>query len=71
VVVRYPLADRAWAVRHVLQYGADAVVLAPASVRAAVEAVLTAALTELETEPEGATPVVGATGTPGAGASPS
>jgi proteasome accessory factor C len=71
VVVRYPLADRGWAVRHVLQYGADAVVLAPASVRAAVEAVLTAALTELETEPEGATPVVGATGTPGAGASPS
>jgi predicted DNA-binding transcriptional regulator YafY len=40
VVVRYPLADRDWAVRHVLQYGEDAVVLAPATVQRAVLAVL-------------------------------
>ena len=29
----HPLADRAWAVRHVLQYGADAEVLEPVEVR--------------------------------------
>jgi proteasome accessory factor C len=32
----YPLADVSWAVRHVLQYGPDAEVLAPGSVRSAV-----------------------------------
>ncbi len=32
----HPLADTAWAVRHVLQYGADAEVLAPPDVRAVV-----------------------------------
>jgi len=36
VTVEYPLADAQWAVRHVLQYGPDAEVLAPASVRKAV-----------------------------------
>jgi len=36
VIVEYPLADVQWAVRHVLQYGPDAEVLAPASVRRAV-----------------------------------
>jgi proteasome accessory factor C len=33
LTVEYPLADRAWAVRHVLQYGPDAEVLEPADVR--------------------------------------
>ncbi|HUO53048.1 MAG TPA: WYL domain-containing protein [Gemmatimonadaceae bacterium] len=33
LTVEYPLADRAWAVRHVLQYGPDAEVLAPEDVR--------------------------------------
>jgi predicted DNA-binding transcriptional regulator YafY len=32
----HPLADRDWAVRHVLQYGADVTVLEPAEVREAV-----------------------------------
>jgi len=41
-VVSHPLADDAWAVRHVLQYGPDAEVLAPARVRARVIATLTA-----------------------------
>lgn len=36
VTVDYPLGDAEWAVRHVLQYGPDAEVLAPASVRAMV-----------------------------------
>jgi proteasome accessory factor C len=44
VVVRYPLADRDWAVRHVLQYGGDAVVLSPPALQAAVLAVLDGAL---------------------------
>jgi len=34
--VEYPLADPEWAVRHVLQYGPEAKVLAPAEVREAV-----------------------------------
>lgn len=34
--VEYPLADRDWAVRHALQYGPDAEVLAPKSVREAI-----------------------------------
>ena len=33
VTVEHPLADAEWAVRHVLQYGADAEVLAPETVR--------------------------------------
>lgn len=33
VVVTYPLADDGWAVRHVLQYAGDALVLEPARVR--------------------------------------
>jgi predicted DNA-binding transcriptional regulator YafY len=33
LVLEHPLADADWAVRHVLQYGADAEVLAPPSVR--------------------------------------
>ena len=37
-VVEHPLADVAWAVRHVLQYGAEAEVLAPVAVREAVAA---------------------------------
>lgn len=40
VVVRYPLADDDWAVRHVLRYGPDAEVLAPSRVRDRVVAVL-------------------------------
>lgn len=34
--VGYPLADREWALRHVLQYGPDAVVISPADVRQAL-----------------------------------
>jgi proteasome accessory factor C len=47
VVVRYPLADDAWAVRHVLRYGPDAEVLAPARVRALVSDRLRAMLRRL------------------------
>lgn len=36
LTVEHPLADLEWAVRHVLQYGADATVLAPVAVRGAV-----------------------------------
>jgi predicted DNA-binding transcriptional regulator YafY len=36
LTLEHPLADEEWAVRHVLQYGPEAEVLAPASVRAAV-----------------------------------
>jgi proteasome accessory factor C len=36
VVREYPLADDEWAVRHVLQYGPDAIVLSPERVRDAV-----------------------------------
>jgi proteasome accessory factor C len=42
--VAYPLADEAWAVRHLLQYGPDAVVLSPASLRERVVSVLDALL---------------------------
>lgn len=38
--VAYPLADDGWAVRHVLQYGPDAVIVAPDTVRARVLALL-------------------------------
>jgi proteasome accessory factor C len=34
--VEYPLGDQEWAIRHVLQYGADAEVLEPAAVRRAI-----------------------------------
>lgn len=40
--VEYPLGDEDWAVRHVLQYGPEAEVLAPAHLRAAVIARLKA-----------------------------
>lgn len=43
--VSYPLADEAWAVRHVLQYGPDAAVVSPDAVRERVLAVLDALLT--------------------------
>lgn len=33
IEVSYPLADEAWAVRHVMQYGPDAVVVSPAAIR--------------------------------------
>ena len=42
ITIEHPLADHAWAVRHVLQYGADAEVLSPHSVRAALAARLEA-----------------------------
>jgi proteasome accessory factor C len=42
--VDYPLGDTDWAVRHVLQYGPDAQVIAPAEVRDAVVERLQAAL---------------------------
>lgn len=45
--VSYPLADEAWAVRHVLQYGPDASVLSPASVRERVLFVLDELLNEV------------------------
>jgi proteasome accessory factor C len=45
--IEHPLADRAWAVRHVLQYGPEAEVLAPAEVRAAVQAALERMIAEV------------------------
>jgi predicted DNA-binding transcriptional regulator YafY len=36
LTLEHPLADRDWAVRHVLQYGPDVTVLEPAAVREAV-----------------------------------
>ncbi|HEX6535266.1 MAG TPA: WYL domain-containing protein [Gemmatimonadaceae bacterium] len=36
LTMEHPLADRAWALRHVLQYGPDAEVLAPAALRAEI-----------------------------------
>ena len=47
LVVHYPLADESWAIRHVLQYGPDAVILAPERVRDDLELVLRRALDEL------------------------
>lgn len=46
LVVRYPLADESWAVRHVLQYGPDAVILSPERMRDEMELVLQRALDE-------------------------
>jgi proteasome accessory factor C len=40
LTVEYPLADRGWVVRHVLQYGADAEVVGPASARESVRKAL-------------------------------
>jgi proteasome accessory factor C len=40
LTLEYPMADQAWVVRHVLQYGADAEVIGPAGARAAVRAAL-------------------------------
>lgn len=45
LTVEHPLADEEWAVRHVLQYGPDAEVLAPAAVRDRIRARLAAILT--------------------------
>lgn len=45
IEVSYPLADKDWAVRHVMQYGPDATVLSPASVREQVVARIDALLT--------------------------
>ena len=42
LTLSHPLADPEWAVRHVFQYGGDAEVLAPASVREAMRARITA-----------------------------
>lgn len=39
--VEHPLADPAWAIRHVLQYGRDAEVLAPPELRAEMRRLLT------------------------------
>jgi predicted DNA-binding transcriptional regulator YafY len=47
MIVHYPLADDSWAIRHVLQYGPDAVILAPERVRTAMELVLQRLLDEL------------------------
>lgn len=47
LLVHYPLADESWAIRHVLQYGPDAVILAPERVRRDMELVLQRALGEL------------------------
>jgi proteasome accessory factor C len=47
VTVTWPLADDDWAVRHVLQYGADAQVVAPVRLRELVRARLEQLLTTL------------------------
>ena len=47
LLVHYPLADESWAIRHVLQYGPDAVIVAPERVRHALALVLQRALDEL------------------------
>ena len=44
IEVSYPLADESWAVRHVMQYGPDAVVVSPASIREQVIATIDALL---------------------------
>ena len=47
LTIAHPLADDAWAVRHVLQYGPDAEVLEPASIRETIVAHLERASSEL------------------------
>jgi proteasome accessory factor C len=42
LTLEYPMADQAWVVRHVLQYGVDAEVIGPDGARAAVRAALQA-----------------------------
>ena len=37
-MLQHPIADGEWAIRHVLQYGPDAEVVAPEELRAAVRA---------------------------------
>ncbi|MEJ7811443.1 MAG: WYL domain-containing protein [Gemmatimonadaceae bacterium] len=49
LTLEHPLADAEWAVRHVLQYGPDAEVLAPASVRDAMRERLEALCSEAAT----------------------
>jgi proteasome accessory factor C len=44
LTVAYPLADETWAVRHVLQYGPDATILAPVALRERVTDLLDAML---------------------------
>lgn len=44
IEVSYPLADEAWAVRHVMQYGPDAVVISPTAIREKVIAAINALL---------------------------
>lgn len=46
LTVEHPLADEDWAIRHVLQYGPDAEVLAPAELRTAVRARLCAMMAD-------------------------
>ncbi len=46
LVVTWPLADVAWAVRHVLQYGPDAEVLSPPAVRERLRDLLAALVAE-------------------------
>jgi predicted DNA-binding transcriptional regulator YafY len=46
LVLEHPVADESWAVRHVLQYGPDAEVLEPESIREVVVAHLDRATTE-------------------------
>jgi proteasome accessory factor C len=45
LTLEHPLADEDWAVRHVLQYGPEAVVLAPSTVREKIRARLASILT--------------------------
>ena len=47
LVVEYPLADEAWAVRHVLQYGPDAVIVGPERVRVQLQQLLHRLLAQL------------------------
>ena len=47
-VVSHPLADDAWAVRHVLQYGPEAEVLEPARVRERLATTLRAMMRDME-----------------------
>jgi predicted DNA-binding transcriptional regulator YafY len=48
LVMDHPLADVEWGLRHVLQYGAEAEVLSPPSMREAVHARVSAMLTRLD-----------------------
>jgi proteasome accessory factor C len=52
--VSYPLADEAWAVRHILQYGPDAAVVSPSAVRERVLVVLDTLLDALLDDASGA-----------------